>query len=166
MSDYYLHYNSDTGEIISISNEKTTDMLSIKIDVDTAGEFMSGKKKFLHYFVDINAKTLNSKLSDNTTSKNGLTIIDKSSETGNIAIQWLENNGWKILSNKNIFPVDFYISYKNLNFLVRKISVNNTNLNQLIPFEHEFENDIDNIFISTKTTDIKYGFLIWKLDDN
>jgi hypothetical protein len=166
MSDYFLHYNSDTGELLSISNEQTTDIMFIKIDTETAGSFMSGGKKFLHYYVDINAKILVSKISDNITSANGLTVIDKSSKTGEIKIQWLENHGWKLLSNKEIHPVNFFISYKNLNFLVRKINVNNKNLNQLISFEHDFENDIDNIFISTKTTDIKYGFLEWRPDDN
>jgi hypothetical protein len=166
MSNYYLHYNSDTGEVLSISNEQSPDSLFIEVDAGVAGEFMSGAKKFLHYYVDINSKTLNSKISDNITPANGLTIIDKSVETGNIIIQWLENHGWKILSSKEIIPVDFYISYKNLNLIVKKITVNNENLNQLIPFEHDFENDIDNIFISTKTTDIKYGFLKWRPDDN
>jgi hypothetical protein len=127
---------------------------------------MSGAKKFLHHYIDINSKTLNSKLSDNTLSANGLTIIDKSASAGNVIIQWLENYGWKILSSKEISPADFYISYKNLNSLVRKINATNENLNQLIPFEHDFENDINNIFISTKTTDTKYGFLIWRPNDN
>jgi hypothetical protein len=166
MSDYYLHYNSDTGEILSISNENIVDTPSIKIDAETAGSFMSGSKKFLHYFVDINVKTLNSKLSDNTLSSNGLTILNKSLKDGDIKVQWLNNHGWKILSANAISPVDFYIAYKNLNFIIRKISFNSENLNQLIPFEHNFENDIDNIFISTRTTDTKYGFLIWRTNDN
>jgi len=132
MSKYYLHYNSETGEIISVSNEQTTDNV-VEIDAETAGSFMSGSKKFLHYYVDINAKKFNSKLSDNTSSANGLTILDKSSKTGEIKIQWLENHGWKILSSNAIVPTDFYIAYKNLNSLVRKINATTENLNQLIP---------------------------------
>jgi hypothetical protein len=166
MSDYFLHYNSDTGELLSISNEQIADIMCIKIDIETAGSFMRGEKKFLQYYVDINAKILVSTILDNITSVNGLTIVDKFSKTGEIKIQWLENHGWKLLSDKEIDPTDFYISYKNLNFLIRKISVNNENLNQLIPFKHDFEDDIDNIFISTRTTDTKYGFLIWRTNDN
>jgi hypothetical protein len=165
MSKYYLHYDPETGEVLSVSNENINDN-AVEINVETAGEFMSGSKKFLHHYVDINAKKLNSKLSDNTSSTNGLTILDKSLKDGEIKVQWLHNHGWKILSVNAITPVDFYISYKNLNFIIRKISANSENLNQLIPFEHNFENDIDNIFISIKTTDIKYGFLIWRTDDN
>jgi hypothetical protein len=166
MSKYYLHYNSDTGEVISVSNEQAVDMLSVELDADTASDFMNGAKKFLHYFVDINSKTLNYKLSDNTVSSNGITILDKFSKTGKIKIQWLENHGWKILSEKDIQPFDFYISYKNLNLLVRKITATTDNLNQLIPFGNDLENDIDNIIISKKTTNIKYGFLIWRPNDN
>jgi len=165
MSKYYLHYNPETGEILSVSNEQTNDNV-VEIDAETAGSFMSGSKKFLHHYVDINAKKLNSKLSDNISSANGLTILDKSLKDGDIKIQWLNNHGWKILSANAISPVNFYISYKNLNFIIRKINATNENLNQLIPFEHDFENDINNIFISTKTTDTKYGFLIWRPNDN
>ena len=51
MSKYYLHYNSETGEIISVSNEKAINMLSIEIDVDTASAFIAHQPCCLTYIV-------------------------------------------------------------------------------------------------------------------
>lgn len=164
MSKYYLHYNSETGEIISVSNEKAINMLSIEIDVDTASAFMSGAKKFLYHTVDINDKTLKSTVNLETTSSSGLILINNLS-TGNehLNVQWTNKIGW----NFNLFygtPADlvFYITLKHdLNYLIRTININQKQMSETIPFEFEIEKDINNIAVLTKTVYPTYGLTIY-----
>jgi len=163
MSKYYLHYNPETGEVLSVSNEKINNN-AVGIDAETAGSFMNGSKKFLHHYVDINNKTLNSTSKSETKSTSSLTLINTlSSGNENLNVQWTRNVGW----NFNLFygtstDLVFYITLKtNLNYLIRKISISQKQISETIPFENELEKDINNIAVLTKTVYPSYGLTIY-----
>jgi hypothetical protein len=163
MSKYYLHYDPETGEVLSVSNENINDN-AVEINVETAGEFMSGSKKFLHHYVDINDKTLNSTIKSENKSTSSLTLINNHS-TGieHLNVQWTQGVGW----NFNLFygtPADlvFYITLKNnLNYLIRTINISQNQISETIPFKYEIEKDINNITVLTKTVYPKYGLTIY-----
>lgn len=170
---YYVYYDKSTGEILSVSNEKTANYKN-RLDVvfDDVKHLLSGDWKFIDYLVGYK------KLADETT----LSIIPKvdneyafrggvfewlrtnktetevTVEWDNIKKQWvfnLSSNAKQSYNDGILAPrLTFFITLESdLDFLIREIPINVQDLlthQIVVPFSSKLENDITTISIGTR----------------
>lgn len=171
-TDYFVYYNSSTGEILAVTSE-VLDNYENKLTVtyDEVVDFLNGKKRFLDYAVIVTLNSANPTIvfkHDNYEVKTNLFVNIELSNTDadlvvtwdNINAQWIFNFDNSIEANP-LSVLNFFIVKENdFNFLIRTIKISMKDLllgSVCIPFETEYERNISNISMITKMAFNTYG---------
>jgi hypothetical protein len=156
---FYVHYNND-GTILSISNVKDSQLLSIEVDFADVEDFLIGKKQTARYkiafFENINGPQLQEQ--EQVIKSNELVYIIPKTSSFNNQVTLVHDSvekKWKLIC-KDIIPnteFTFYITkLNNPHFLLKTIVIKDQ-----LSFTQEFEQNIDNISIATAKEYNSYG---------
>ena len=186
---YYVHYNKDTGIILSVNNYRNDDYTdAIEITADQHDRFCTGKDEFSDFVVGIvideNGKDvhglISQKLVEEYNFKNKLLIwIDDELEDADITVHWDEANAeWVFVASDelrqryydNKIPlgsISFFVTLgKEPNFLIRTISIVLKDLvfdKIKIPFESSWEKNIETISMTSNLINLQYSLKIWRI---
>ena len=170
---FYLYYNNKTGEILSVTNEKSDKYeYGLELEFSEVEKFLTGEHRFIDYVVGYH------RVSDNLTR---LSVVPKDNEEYSFrhnVFEWIKKSDnpselvveWNKIYQSWVFKLDKNISnkYENLltprlvffvtleddfDFLVRTIHLSMDQLitdDIVIPFETSLETKIDKISISSK----------------
>lgn len=179
-SSIYFVYFDSAGEILSISNERDVNSTAsyIEIEYDRVEKFLLNKAPISNYKVSLleeNKPTLIKKTQESVYKTNIFNMIDPFVNDSTMLIVKWNTSGWNFsiresykkqlkdlgLSSKLLF---FVTLDTNVNLLVRSIEID---LKQLIsvdsisvPFVSKFENNINDINISTRRFFDSYGLVV------
>lgn len=182
---YYAYYNNKTGEILSVTNEKSSDYdYGIEITSYEANKLISGEWPFSGYIVG------RKKQPNGTTIKCIMPIVDQDYVFRNNVFEWIEESDkfselvveWNLSKKLWSFSIDpsvkahyekelllsklvFFITLENdFDFLIRTIFIDMqellTSSKVSIPFTSNKETDITNISVSSKIVFKSYGLKI------
>lgn len=172
--EYYVYYDKSTGEILSVSNEKTLDY-TYRLDVtfDDIKHLMSGDWKFIDYLVgykklaDETVLSIIPKVDDDYAFRGGVfewlsegnTESEITVEWNNVAQQWtfyLSTEAKQSYEDGILTPrLTFFVTLESdLDFLIREIVVDVqellTHQTMIVPFSCKLEHDISKISIGTR----------------
>jgi len=185
---YRCYFDVKTGEILSISNEESSQYESgIVIDYPLYEKFVTGVEQFKDWTVT---------RTKNPDSESGLEIVPriqqelffknnmfewitaKPTKKTELIVHWSPNESMWIflISNKvrqqyydnkySMETLTFFVTLEtDFDFLVRTITINIKDLvldKVCVPFVSTVEEKIDKISISTKSLFSSYGLTIWK----
>jgi hypothetical protein len=180
---YYAYYDKDTGEVICVTNEKSTVYShGIEISYEMHHALVSGEEKFSDYAVGRvktdDGKTVVAMMPKTDQAyvfKNTMLelITDPPKKDTDLVVTWdLENKQWifalsdtakeknKLGDTRLIF---FVTLEEDFNFLIRTMFINNEELVMkakiAIPFEFDIESKIEKISLATKLTFESYGLI-------
>jgi hypothetical protein len=182
---YYAYYDKSTGEVISITNEKSiVHDNGIEISETEFRTLVSGTEPFSKYRIGY-SKTPNGKteLSLVPISEHGYSfrsnmfewITDSPTDGCDLIVTWDRNKKhWefslsseckdRVLTDLMPSQLVFFVTLEtDFDFLIRTINLSTTDLvnsNITIPFNTNLENKIDKISIATKLLFNTYGLLI------
>lgn len=173
-TNYYVYYNKETGDILSVTNELHsvfTDKINISFKIYE--RLVTGKDKFSDYRIGTRLdETLDIiPIADdryNVNSKLLSWITDKHCSDTDIIIEWHSHtNVWKVsLATNRTITVDSFIFFIVLNhdfdFLIRSFDISVPSLLKspiYFPFETKFEEDFSKISIATKNNGYKVGLI-------
>jgi hypothetical protein len=171
---YYVYYDKDTKQLLSVTNEKTNIYSDyLEVDFDVYDRLVSGKEKFSDYLLGIvkwgdeSALKLISVSAESYNFKNTLLdiITVSSSTTPELLIEWhgpknewnffLSNSAKQRLAARNIKTkfLFFVILESDYDFLIRTIELDPEQLfTQIcvgVGFESKLEKQLDKISIAT-----------------
>lgn len=170
---YYVYYDNKTGQILSVTNEKSDKYeYGFSAQFEEVENFLTGKCKFIDYIVSYK------RLSENATE---LGIMPKTSEEysfRNNVFEWITQNNkdsdltvvwngnsraWRFLLKpglidrcKNLLTprLVFFVTLEDdFDFLIRSIYIDTEQLSDhevVVPFSTDIENKFNKISISTK----------------
>lgn len=181
-SNVYYVYFENNGSITLITNEKdaTRTQNFIEVEYSRISKFLEGKENFINYKVSLMDKdtlSIVKKTQDAAVNTTLLTTIDNTvSNDTLLVIEWdIVNSCWNFsirpehksqlvemgVSTKLLF---FITAEANLNFLIRTIDIELTDLVKLdklsVPFVSKLENDISKLSVSTRRFFDSYGLLV------
>ena len=185
ISAYYVYYDKKTGEIFSVTNEKSNEYEhGIEVEYNDVQKFLTGEWRSIDYKVgykDTNDKSsltiLNSDYFylDYNFKNRTFSWIDKNNSAECI-VEWDgPNHSWnfsltdefKKTYNNNVIETQltFFVTLSNdFDFLIRSMFIKMTDILSLdkvvIPFDSNLENKINKITIGTKTVFKNYGLRI------
>jgi hypothetical protein len=185
ISAYYVYYDKKTGEIFSVTNEKSNEYEhGIEVEYHDVQKFLTGEWRSIDYKVGYK----------DTNDKSSLSILNSDYfyldyNFKNRTFNWIGNNDsadciveWNGLTrswnfsltdefkktyNNNIIETQltFFVTLSNdFDFLIRSMFIKMTDILSLdkvvIPFDSNLENKINKITIGTKTVFKNYGLRI------
>lgn len=190
---YYVYYDNNTGDIVSVSNAMLSDFesfTSFPISFEVYDKFVTGQEQFKDWVVTRTKNSSNefgveivSRLEQSIIFKNSMfEVVDESDQDSDVTIHWDGyNKKWifilsdearqKVYDKKVSTKVlNFFITYnKSFNSLIRLIDIS---LDQLtidkveIPFASEIETKIKNINLSTKHAFNTYALKVWDYEQD
>lgn len=185
---YYLYFNPENGQIISVTNEEksTNEYKKIIINYERYDRFVTGKDLFKDWVIAggkdlVDIEDIVRKEDEQFYFKNNLYEIVREMQTADTELmvhwakfekQWIfivsESLRKKYYRDKDSFPPEivFYISYNNnLDQLLREIKFNPQDLildKIVIPFESDLEYEINKLTVSTRRIFQSYSLSIWE----
>lgn len=171
MFDYYVHFNQDTGEIYSITNEPSdTDHEVTTVSYADVEKFLSGKENFVNYKVSLKdrvnyklvkrAKLSSFQLENVYTmpahfEENAELVVTKNTSTKTWSFVASEQKREELADLDVNFRLRFFVAKNtNFNFLIRELTVDTIDLAQAagvsIPFVKDIESSDDTIIITSK----------------
>ena len=170
MFDYYVHFNKDTGEIYSITNESSDTAHSVlKVKYNDVEMFLLGNENYVNYRVGLRDKTkfkIIKRTQFNQFNNNTVHVLPLAAGDSELTVtQCLKTNTWIFalspekqseLGDVEInFKLNFYIaSSKNLNKLVRTINIDTVDLIEnkevYFGFNSNLETNLDMRVLSSK----------------
>lgn len=173
-TNYYVYYNKETGDILSVTNELHSIYTDkINISFDAYERLVTGKDKFSDYRVGTRLdETIDIiPIADdryNFNNKMLSWIVDIPNKDTDIVIEWHKHtNVWKFsLATSRTITVESFMFFVVLNhdfdFLIRCFDLSVLNLLKepiYFPFETKFEEDITKINIATKNNGYSVGLI-------
>ena len=180
---FYVYYDNKTGQIFSVTNE-TTDRYEYGFEAELSEieNFLTGDWKFIDYVVGYK------RLPDNTTILGVMPKINEEYSFRNNVFEWITqsdddcdltviwdkpNKLWKFKLKpglterfKNLLTprLVFFVTLEgDFDFLIRTIYIDTERLLEgdvTIPFEHDIENKLDKVSISSKLVFDSYGLKV------
>lgn len=170
---FYLYYNNKTGEILSVTNEKSDKHeYGLELEFSEVEKFLTGEHRFIdyvvgYYRVDDKTTQLSVVPKDNdeySFRHNSFEWIKKTNNPSDLVVEWNKSSqSWifrldKSISNKyeNLLTpkLVFFVTLEDdFDFLVRTIHFSMDQLiadDVTIPFETSLETKINKISISSK----------------
>ena len=187
---HYAHYYEETGQILSVSNERDLDFThAIEISHQEYANIASGRERFEDFYVgSVIDKTGNPVLG--LISKKELRpvssiryqeIVYNGIEDAELTVHWAQGlDQWVFVMSddarsryykKQISsdPIVFFIVLENnLDALIKTITINPSDLildKIIISFDHLLEQQIDRISILANTTSLVTTLKIWRINE-
>jgi hypothetical protein len=184
---YYVHYDKQTGQIFSVSNERNPKYeFSLEVSSDVAKPFIDGTERYTDYIIDYATDAegkpvlgIISKFEQLNALRNNIfeQVLDtKNLDKKDFIVEWDKpNNCWNFSVNSKIKEllakkgvtntlVIFISLEADLNQLIRTIYIDTAKLTYTDkisePFAHQLEKQIDKIVVASKLVFESYGLKI------
>lgn len=178
VSDYYVYFDKDSGNIIALSNESLPYENFVQVKFEEIEQFFNNTNNFINYKIafdqDGSVNFVNKNQGDLIFKGNIVETIRLTDQDSILTVQW-SPDGWTFIMSEKFLQhprakslnakLHFYITTENnINFLIRQIEVQLRNLigngQILLPFQTEKEKDIENISMFTLPFFETYGMRI------
>lgn len=178
---YYIYYEKKTGQILSVSNEKRIDYdYGIELPFEDVEKFLTGEWNFADYIIGYkrladNTTTLGVMLksSDGYSFKNNVFEWITEDKNADCIVEWSPDkwtfdlkNEFRKICNELVLPtrlVFFVTLNDDFDFLIRTIFIDTAGLVNgpvVIPFDSNFEKDLNKISISSRLVFKSYGLKV------
>jgi hypothetical protein len=160
VSKFFVYYDEE-GNILSITNEKKTQGQYLEVEESEVQDFLNGSKSFSQFKIhSLTTGNKGIKLAADTFDlvyKDFCYVLsNKESEVDVIHNSNIKS--WEVKLSSNLVPtkMEFFIcKNEDVNFLIRTFTVNQKN--NIVKFESNLENDINDLIVLTKKVYNSYG---------
>jgi hypothetical protein len=176
--DYYVYFDKDSGNILSLSNEPQPYENFVQVEFEEIQRFFKGEDSFINFKVafdkDGSIKFVHKNEGDLIFKNNIIEHVRLNNNENILTIEW-SKLGWTFSIGEQFLQhpkakslnakLLFYVTKEdNINVLIRVIEMQLRNLigngSVLIPFKTDEEKDIENISIFTLPFFESYGMRI------
>lgn len=182
MTQYFVHYDSTTGQIKGFS-QNNPDNTALEITHEDYAEFVTGNKRMHEYIVayaenaegeDVLTLMFNANNRQTINNVRLRWLVKTTSDTTSLKVKWdLEKREWRFLMTEygkdtpsiTTVPSMFYVVDRdNIDLLVRTIVVDYEQICDgtefVVPFETAHEENIDQLMIAVRSRFKNFGLEI------
>jgi len=176
--DYYVYFDKDTGDVLSLSNEPKDYENFVQVEFKEIERFFKGEDNFINFKIifdkDGSLKFAHKNEGDLIFKNNIIEHVRLNDNENILTIEW-SKLGWTFNINERFSQhprakslnakLIFYVTKEdNINVLIRTIEMQLRNLisngSVLVPFKTDEEKDIENVSIFTLPFFESYGMKV------